>query len=464
MRRRANLTAGFSRDRAHNCAMLFRRATLAFAVVLSALPLSLQSQAQPAPRPNVVVFLVDDMGAADLGVTGHPTIKTPHLDQMAREGLRFTSFYSAPACTPARGMFLTSRYPVRTGLLTPTGPAHASGVKADEVTLPEALKAQGYRTGMFGKWHLGDFDTEPAFNPTAHGFDTFLGIPYSHDYNPPKGVPLYRNTQMIEQPVVHSTMTKRFTEEAVRFIRESANRPFFAYVAHPMPHIPIAASQDFHGHSVAGRYGDVVEELDWSVGQVLAALKQRNLDRNTVVVFMSDNGPWLAMSEQLYDRAERGTKLQGEVGWSGVLRGSKGSTWEGGVRVPGIIRWPGTIPAGRVSSDIVSIMDLYPTFVRAAGGRIAADRPIDGVDVTAVLKGTGPSARKELFYFLNANLQAVREGEWKVRVAPPDGAARGAAPAVELFNLAVDPAERHNVAATNPEIVSRLKQKIEAFK
>jgi arylsulfatase A len=415
----------------------------------------LASSSQPAPRPNFVVFLVDDMGAADLAVTGHPTIRTPNLDRMAAEGIRFTSFYAAPACTPARGMFLTSRYPVRTGLLTPTGPAHASGIKADEITLPEALKAQGYRTGMFGKWHLGDFDTEPAFNPTAHGFDTFLGIPYSHDYNPPKGVPLYRNTQLVEQPVVHSTMTKRFTEEAVAFIRESAGRPFFAYVAHPMPHIPIAASQEFHGHSLAGRYGDVVEEIDWSVGQVLGALKQRNLDSNTVVVFMSDNGPWLAMSEQLYDRAERGTKLQGEVGWSGMLRGSKGSTWEGGMRVPGILRWPGTIPAGRLSSDIVSILDLYPTFVSAAGGRIPAERPVDGVDVTAVLKGTGSSARKELFYFLNANLQAVREGEWKLVVGPAPTA---------LFNLNNDPAERHDVAAANPEIVARLTQKIQAFK
>jgi arylsulfatase A-like enzyme len=421
------------------------------------------SEAQSAARPNIVVFLVDDMGAADLSVTGHPTIRTPNLDRMASEGIRFTSFYAAPSCTPARGMLLTSRYPVRTGLLVPTGPAHASGIKADEVTLPEALKAQGYRTAMFGKWHLGDFDTEPAFNPTAHGFDTFLGIPYSHDYNPPKGVPMYRNTQLAEQPVVHSTMTKRFTEEAVRFIRESGNRPFFLYVAHPMPHIPIATSQEFHGHSLAGRYGDVVEEIDWSVGQVLAALKARNLDRNTAVVFMSDNGPWLAVSEQLYDRGDRGTKLQGDVGWSGSLRGSKGSTWEGGMRVPAIVRWPGTVPPGRVSSDMVSIMDLYPTFVRAAGGQLPADRPIDGVDALALLKGTGPGARKDFFYFQNRNVQAIREGAWKLRVAPPDGQT-GAAAVPALFNLQIDPAERHDVSAANPDIVARLRERMTGFR
>jgi arylsulfatase A len=407
-----------------------------------------------APRPNVVVFLVDDMGMGDLSVTGHPTIRTPHLDQMAREGLRFTSFYAAPACTPARGMFMTSRYPVRTGLLWPTGPAAASGITADEVTLPEALKAQGYRTAMFGKWHLGDLDTEPAFNPTKHGFDTFLGIPYSHDYDPPKGVPLYRDTRLIEQPVVHSTMTKRLTEETVRFIRESAGTPFFIYVAHPMPHIPIASSEAFRGHSLAGGYGDAVEELDWSVGQVLAALKERNLDSNTVTVFMSDNGPWLDASLRVYDRGTRGVKGQGDVGWAGLLRGGKSSTWEGGIRVPGIVRWPGTVAGGRISSDIVSILDWFPTFVNAAGGQMPTDRPIDGVDLTPLLKGTGPSPRKEIFHFVRSKLEAVRDGEWKLRVETTP----------QLFNLSTDPAERYDVATAHPEIVARLQAKISAFK
>ena len=409
---------------------------------------------QSARRPNFVVFLVDDMGMGDLSLTGHPTIRTPHLDQMAREGLRFTSFYAAPACTPARGMFMTSRYPVRTGLLWPTGPADSSGIKMDEVTLSEALKAQGYRTAMFGKWHLGDFDTDPAFNPTRHGFDTFVGIPYSHDYDPPKGVPLYRDMHVIEQPVVHSTITKRLTEETVRFIREASGRPFFIYVAHPMPHVPIASSEEFHGHSIAGRYGDAVEELDWSVGKVLTALKERHLDSNTVTVFMSDNGPWVDAGLQLYDRGSRGVKSQGDVGWAGLLRGGKGSTWEGGIRVPGILRWPGTVAPGRISSDIVSILDWFPTFVNVAGGKMPTDRQIDGVDITALLKGVGPSARKDLFYFFQSKLEAVRDGDWKLRVA--------AAP--QLFNLSTDPAERYNVTADYPEIVARLQAKMSAFK
>jgi arylsulfatase A-like enzyme len=422
-----------------------------FAVSLVvALALSTTAPTMQSSQPNVIIFLADDMGAADLSVTGHPTIRTPNLDRMASEGLRFTSFYAAPLCTPARGMLLTGRYPLATGLVTPTGPAHASGIKAEEVTLAEALKARGYRTAMFGKWHLGDFDTEPAFNPTAHGFDAFLGIPYSHDYNPPQGVPLYRNARIVEQPVVPETMTRRFTEEAVAFIRESARRPFFLYVAHPMPHIPLGASEQFRGHSIAGHYGDVIEELDWSVGQVLAELKARNLDRNTVTVFMSDNGPWIGMAEEVYDRGQRGVKARGDVGWSGVLRGAKGTTWEGGVRVPAIIRWPGTVPAGRVSSEIVSILDLYPTFAGAAGARIAADQPMDGKDVMPLLKGTGPGARRELFYFLHRRLEAIREGEWKLRVT-------AAAPEAELFNLNIDPAERHNVAASHPDIVDRLR-------
>ena len=409
---------------------------------------------QSGPRPNFVVILVDDMGMGDLSLTGHPTIRTPHLDQMAREGLRFTSLYAAPVCTPARGMFMTSRYPVRTGLLWPTGPMDSSGIKSDEVTLPEALRTQGYRTAMFGKWHLGDFDADPAFNPTRHGFDRFLGIPYSHDYNPPKGVPLYRDTRLVEQPVVHSTMTKRFTEETVRFIRESVGRPFFIYLAHPMPHIPVASSEEFHGHSLAGRYGDAVEELDWSVGQLIAALKERHVDSNTVVVFMSDNGPWIDAGLQAYDRGERGVKSQGDVGWAGLLRGGKGSTWEGGVRVPGIVRWPGVVAGGRVSSEIVSILDWFPTFVRLAGGEMPNDRPIDGIDMTPLLRGTGPSPRTELLYFLRSTLEGVRDGEWKLRVAGGP----------QLFNLNTDPAERYSVASVYPDIVARLQAKMSAFK
>ena len=460
-------------------------------VVITVVDFSAQQTPPRAARPNIVVFLADDLGYGDLSVNGHPTIRTTNIDQMARDGMQLTSFYAAPVCTPARGMLLTSRYPPRTGLLVPTGPESPAGIRKDEVTLGQALKAQGYRTAMFGKWHLGDFDTDPAFNPTAHGFDVFMGLPYSHDYNPAAGVPLYRGLQKIEQPVAYQTLTQRYTEEAIRFIRSGpAGQPFFVYVAHNMPHIPIGTSDRFKGHSRAGRYGDVIEEVDWSVGEVLRTLKEVGVDRNTITVFMSDNGPWASVGEQLYDRHERGQKLRGDVGWAGLLRGSKGSTYEGGIRVPAIFHWPGTIPAGRVSADMVSIMDLFPTFVGFAGGKIAVDRPVDGVDISRFLRGTTPSPREEFFYFSSANLQAVREGPWKLRIAPPEGgpngqsAARGGGaaaagvpasvapaaapqqrvePVVELFNLDTDPSERFNVAAEHPDLVARLRAKMDTF-
>jgi uncharacterized sulfatase len=253
-------------------------------------------------------------------------------------------------------------------------------------------------------------------------------------------------------------------------MRNAAGTPFFLYVAHPMPHIPIATSEAFHGHSLAGRYGDVIEELDWSVGQILGALTTLDIDRNTIVVFTSDNGAWLNMAEQVYERGERGNKVQGDVGWSGLLRGSKGSTWEGGIRTPAIIRWPAVIAAGRVSPEIVSILDLYPTFMSTAGGRIADGPATDGQDILPLLRSTGASPRKELFYFLGAEIQAVRDPTWKLRIGPPEGAGRagrGAAPlppVTELFNLQLDPAERHNVAAVHPEIVSRLRARMDAFR
>lgn len=423
--------------------------------VVAALATTAAAQ-QRASRPNFVVILVDDMGISDLSVTGHPTIRTPHLDQMAHEGLRLTSMYAAPACTPARGMFITGRYPVRTGLLWPTGPADSNGIRPNELTIAGALHAQGYRTAMFGKWHLGDFDSNVAFNPTKHGFDTFLGIPYSHDYNPPKGVPLYRDLHVVEQPVVHSTMTRRFTEETVRFIHESvaARNPFFIYLAHPMPHIPVASSEEFRGHSLAGRYGDVIEELDWSVGQVMAALKERHVDSNTVMVFMSDNGPWVDMGNQTYDRGDRGVKAQGEVGWAGLFRGGKLSTWEGGMRVPGIVRWPGVVAGGGVSSDMVAILDWFPTFVHLAGGVTPSDPPVDGLDMSEFLRGNARSPRKDLYYFVRSTMEAVRDGEWKLRL--PGGP--------QLFNLNTDPAERYDVAASHPDIVARLQAKMSGFR
>jgi arylsulfatase A-like enzyme len=432
-----------------------------------------QATAAPA-APNIVVILVDDMGYADLHLNGNPVIQTPNIDRMAREGLQLTSLYTAPLCTPTRGMLLTGRYPTRTGLIDVTGPGSPQGIRSTEVTIADALRARGYRTAMFGKWHIGDFDTNPAWNPTAHGFDEFLGLPYSHDYNPPAGVPLYRNTTKIEQPVRYNLLTQRYTEAAIRFIRNGDRRPFFVYLAHNMPHIPVGTSAAFAGHSRAGRYGDAIEEVDWSVGEILRTIGTLGLDRQTIVVFQSDNGPWVNAAERLYERGDRGRKAEGDVGWPGLFRGSKGSTYEGGVRVPAIVRWPGTIPAGGVSADIVSVMDWFPTFVALAGGTIAPDHPVDGVDIGAFLKGTGPDPRSEVFYYGGAKIQAVRQGPWKLRIGPPEppepyrdagGRGAGSGPRVltELFNIDTDPAERFDVAADHPDIVARLRARMEAF-
>ena len=420
-------------------------------------------RAQPPPRPNFVVFLTDDQGYADLSSYGHPTIDTPNIDRMAHEGIRLTSFYAAPSCTPSRAQFLTGRYPVRSGELVPTGPGSPVGLPQSEITLAEALKAQGYRTGMLGKWHLGDFPNHPEFNPTRHGFDYFLGLPYSHDYRAPfvqdaPPVPLYRGLEEIEQPVDAYHLTQRYTEEALRFVRESSGRPFFLYVAYNMPHLPVGVPADFQGRSRAGRYGDAIEEIDWSVGQVLDALRTAGLDRNTVTVFFSDNGPWANATARSFQE----TQTLWDVGWAGLLRGTKGTTWEGGMRVPAIVRWPDGIPAGQVSAEMASELDLFPTFVHLAGGTVPEDRPMDGYDLLPLLKGAGPSPRHVLFYFQGARPEAVREDAWKLRVAALPGGRADAAPA-ELYNLDRDPGERLDVAKDHPDIVARLHARLEAF-
>ena len=418
---------------------------------------------QVPPRVNFVVFLTDDQGYADLSSYGHPTISTPQIDRMAREGIRLTSFYAAPSCTPSRAQFMTGRYPVRSGELQPTGPGSPIGLPQSEITIAEALKARGYRTGMLGKWHLGDFPNVPEFNPTAHGFDEFFGLPYSHDYRAPfvqgaPAVPLYRGMKEIERPVDADTLTQRYTQEAVRFIQESKGGPFFLYIAYNMPHLPVGVPASFQGRSRAGRYGDAIEEIDWSVGQVLDALKAHGVDRNTLTVFFSDNGPWSNAAARSFQE----TQTLWDVGWAGLLRGTKGTTWEGGVRVPGIMRWPDGIPAGRVSADMVSALDLLPTFVSLAGGTIPADRPMDGYDLAPFLAGRAPSPRQEFFFFQGARPEAVRQGAWKLRVVGPQGQ-RGADVTPELYDVDRDPGERFDVAKDHPEIVARLRARIEAF-
>lgn len=417
-----------------------------------------------ADRPNIVVLLADDLGYGDLSSYGHPTIRTPHLDRMAEEGVRLTSFYAAaPSCTPSRAALLTGRYPVRSGLPHVLGPDARTGLPASEVTLAEALKARGYRTAAVGKWHLGH---RPEFLPTAHGFDTYFGVPYSNDMTRPwvpsdEPVPLLRGAVVVERPVEQATLTRRYTEEAVRFMRGAGGEPFFVYLAYTMPHLPIHASERFRGRSRAGLYGDVIEEIDWSVGQILEALPALGVDRDTIVVFTSDNGPWLDLPARM---------LQGGVrpwhaGSPGPLRGAKATTYEGGLRVPGIARWPARIPAGQVSAELATVMDLYTTLVRAAGGEPPRDRPVDGQDILPLLAGRAPSPTKVFYYFRGEELEAVREGSWKLRLSnhAREGVPPGRPPEPELFDLEVDPGERFNRAAELPDIVARLRARMRSF-
>jgi arylsulfatase A-like enzyme len=423
--------------------------------------------ARAAEQPNVVVIFADDMGYGDIGCYGHPTIRTPNLDRMAAEGMKFTSFYSAAeVCTPSRAALLTGRLPLRSGMCSDTRrvlfPESAGGLPASEVTLAEALKAKGYATACIGKWHLGHL---PEYLPMKHGFDVFFGTPYVNDMDrvPDKGpkgraaffapkieywnVPLMRGEKIVERPADQHTFTKRYTEEAVKFIRASKDKPFFLYLPHNMPHVPLFASADFAGKSPRGLYGDVIEELDWSVGEVLKALRDEKLDKKTLVVFTSDNGPWLQFGEH--------------GGSAGLLRDGKGSTWEGGMRVPGIAWWPGTIPAGVTTQELAATMDIFVTAIKLAGGEVPADRPIDGFDLTPLLTGKGKSPRDTMFFYRGTKLFAIRHGPWKAHFITQiaygkDGPTEHDPP--QLYHLGRDPGEKTDVAKDNAEAITRIKE------
>lgn len=395
-------------------------------------------------KPNFVLIFVDDMGYGDLGCFGNEKIRTPSIDRMASEGLKLTSFYVASSiCTPSRAALLTGCYPRRVGLGAGViFPRHSKGLSADEITIAELLKDQGYATACIGKWHLGH---EKPFLPTRQGFDTYYGIPYSNDmhhkFRGSKGVPLMRDDQVIEQPADQATLTKRYTEQAVRFIEQHRDEPFFVYLPHTMPHIPLAASDKFRGQSKRGLYGDVIEELDWSVGQVLATLKRLGLDDDTLVVLTSDNGPWKS-------KGERG-------GSSGPLRGGKFSAWEGGYRVPCVMRWPGTIAKNTTSPTLATTMDILPTFAALAGATPPNDRTIDGHDIHRLLRNPADAQTPyEAFFYHTSNgkLAAVRNGDWKLHLK------KG-----ELYHLDRDVGETTNVAADHPRVVDRLRKLAEAF-
>ena len=395
--------------------------------------------------PNVVLILVDDMGYGDLGCYGSK-IRTPNLDRMAKEGMRFTNFYSAnPVCSPSRAALLTGRYPPRCGVSTVLWPNDTKGLPPAEVTIPQMLKAKRYRSMAIGKWHLGD---RPEFLPTNHGFDQYFGIPYSNDMTPRV---LMRNTEVIEQEADLSTLTIRYTEEAIKFIEKSKDAPFFLYMPHTYPHIPLGASEKFRGKSPLGLYGDVVEELDWSVGEVLKTLKKLGLDENTLVMFTSDNGPWYQ-------------------GSPGPLRGRKGSTYEGGVREPFIARWPGHIPANRVCESVCCTIDILPTLSRVCDAT-PPKVTLDGLDIWPLLSGKTSEIDRDILYFDNLNLQCVRRGRFKLHIARYNTQLYGPQPTTgrinlplkpaELYDLDVDPEESYDVAAKYPDVVTDLKARIE---
>ncbi len=421
------------------------------------------AQGSRSDRPNFIIIFTDDQGYGDLGTFGHPTIKTPHIDRMAAEGQKWTNFYvAANVCTPSRAGLLTGRYPVRTGMYSNVRrvlfPDSGGGLPAYELTIAKQLKSAGYATAAIGKWHLGHL---PQFLPTSHGFDSYFGIPYSNDMDRVNdvtakeafanskieyfNVPLMRDTSIVERPADQRTIVRRYTEEAVKLIDKNKNSPFFIYLAHSLPHVPLFASDSFLGKSERGLYGDVIEEIDWSVGEILAALRKNGLDQNTYVIFTSDNGPWLTYNEQ--------------GGSAGLLFGGKGTSYEGGVRVPTVIWGPGKVKP-QVVSKIGSTLDLFPTLSSLAGVKMPADRIYDGFDLSPVLQGQDVSPREEMFYYHGDKLFAVRKGDFKLYFYSNNPLGYPAKieelEQPKLYHLSHDPSERFDLIDQHPEVVEEI--------
>jgi len=466
------------------------RFSLGFCLLLLALGGLAARSAAAAPKelPNVILIFADDLGYGDVGCFGAKDIRTPHLDRLAAEGTKFTHFYVAQSvCTASRAALMTGSYPNRVGLSGALNHTSTTGLHAREVLLSQHFKKQGYATAIYGKWHLGQ---QPSFLPTRRGFDEFLGIPFSNDNGPlhpvTRGIPslpLLKNEDVVEVDPDQSQFTRRFTASAISFIERHRDEPFFVYLPHVMPHVPIFASEAFRGKSARGRYGDVVEELDASVGELMAALKRLGLDERTLVIFTSDNGPFLSYGDH--------------AGLAGPLREGKLTTFEGGMRSPFLARWPGHVPAGRVSEAMFTSMDLNVMLTRLIGATPAATK-LDGADLTPLLLGhPDAKGRDELWYYSGDELHAVRQGDWKLHVpheyltvAAEPG--RGGKPSnwanmkpqsiensgirgiasrhgyrvekleLSLYNLKTDPGESTNVAAAHPEIVARLQTVVSA--
>ena len=428
------------------------------------------SQTVSAAKPNFVVIFTDDHGYGDLSCFGGKHVSTPRIDQMAEEGSRLTSFYvAAPVCTPSRAALMTGCYPKRIDMATGSNfgvllAGDRKGLNPDEITIAEVLKTAGYKTGMFGKWHLGD---QPEFLPTKQGFDEFFGIPFSHDIHPfhPRQshykfppLPLLVNDTVIEMDPNADFLTKRITEHAVSFIERNKDEPFFLYIPHPIPHAPLHVSPPFMKDvsddivaTLKAEDGNIdyrtrdklfrqaIAEIDWSVGQILDTLKANGLDENTLVLFTSDNGP------------PKNTLFASP----GPLRGHKGTTFEGGMREPTVVRWPGKIPAGKPNDEVMTTMDLLPTFARLADAAIPSDRVIDGKDIWPTLTGEAATPHEVFFYHKGNTLSAVRSGKWKLHTTKGKPA--------QLYDLESDIGEKQNVIRSNPEIVQRLNGHLKAF-
>ena len=409
-----------------------------------------QAEFKAAVKPNFIVIFCDDLGYADIGPFGAKNKATPHLDQMAKEGILLTDFYSTcSVCTPSRASLMTGCYPRRLNMhvdeenLCVLFPAARKGLNPDEVTVAEVLKEQGYATMCIGKWHLGD---HPKFMPTNQGFDDYYGIPYSNDMNRKKiPLPLVQGLNVIEESVQRdTTITKRYTKEAISFIKAHSDDSFFLYLPHTAVHLPLVPGKKFQGSSKDGAYGDWVQEVDWSMGQLFKVLKELGIDKKTLVLFTSDNGS---------AREKQGSNLP--------LRGRKGRTDEGGMRVPCIVRWPGRIPAGSRSDAITSTLDVLPTFADLAGGSIPLGRIIDGKNIWPILSGkTNADPRAAFYYYQMDQLQAVRSGDWKLFVQMENKKRNWGKPegrqSMKLFNLSNDIHEDKNLALENPVIVERL--------
>lgn len=404
-----------------------------------------------AGKPNIIFIYADDLGYGDLGCYGSDSIETPYLDKMAGEGIRFTNFYvTSPICSPSRTGLLTGRYQVRAGVTRVFFPNSLQGLDTAEYTMAEMFKENGYKTALIGKWHLGH---QPSFLPGKHGFDYWFGLPYSNDMtwkprnDPP--LPLVRNGVIVDQPVYQATLTQRYTTEAINFMALNKETPFFLYLAHTFPHLPLYVSAEYKGTSKLGIYGDVVQELDRSVGDVIKAVDDLGLGENTLIVFSSDNGP-----------AKRGG------GKTGGLRGWKATTFEGGIKVPTIARWTGSIQPSQTIDEPAIMTDWLPTFAGLIGAPLAQNRIFDGKDITGLLTTGHQPQERDFFFYFNEELRAIRSGKWKYKKAVLKNPNRQRVLENHgdlLFDLEADPNETTNLANNKPEVLEAMKSKMGTF-